>query len=517
MNKEVTHKKTLRLILGDQLNMNHSWFKKVDDSVTYVLMEVRTETDYAVHHIQKVVGFFAAMRNFYKTLLANKHHVIYIYLNDSFNEQSFVKNVNQLIKKHSFNHFSYQYPDEYRVDKMFKGFVEKLKITHSAVDTEHFLSSRNELGDFFKGKKLFLMESFYRYMRKKHHVLMDGEQPLTGQWNYDNENRKKLPSGHKATPPLMFNNNVEEITKELTKTTVKTIGVVNAKNFIWPINRAQAIELLDFFVLECLPLFGTYQDAMMPGEWSLYHSRLSFSLNIKLISPIEVINKAIKEWTKRPKEIEFNQLEGFVRQIIGWREYMRGIYWHKMPDYAELNFFNHTNKLPDWYWTGKTKLNCLKHSIQQSLNYSYAHHIQRLMITGNFALLANVHPDEVDKWYLGIYIDALEWVEITNTRGMSQFADGGIVGTKPYVSSATYIDKMSSYCGTCYYNKAKKTGDKACPFNSLYWNFYDAHKDKLSKNPRIGMMYNVWNRMQPSAKAELLEQANYYLEHINEL
>jgi deoxyribodipyrimidine photolyase-related protein len=275
--------------------------------------------------------------------------------------------------------------------------------------------------------------------------------------------------------------------------------------------------LLDFFVTECLPLFGTYEDAMTPNEWSLYHSRISFSLNTKLISPIEVINKAIDEWKKRPNEIEFNQLEGFVRQIIGWREYMRGIYWQKMPEYANLNYFEHQNKLPNWYWTGKTKMSCLKHTIHQSLEYAYAHHIQRLMITGNFALLSGVHPDEVDKWYLGIYIDALDWVEITNTRGMSQFADGGIVGTKPYVSSATYIDKMSHYCGGCFYKKSVKTGDKACPFNSLYWNFYDQHKDKLAKNPRIGMMYNVWNRMEPKAKSDLLQQAQYYLEHINEL
>jgi deoxyribodipyrimidine photolyase-related protein len=269
--------------------------------------------------------------------------------------------------------------------------------------------------------------------------------------------------------------------------------------------------------MECLPLFGTYQDAMTPNEWSLYHSRLSFSMNIKMISPSEVIHRAIKEWEKHPEKIEYNQLEGFVRQIIGWREYMRGIYWLKMPEYNSLNYFNHQEKLPDWFWTGNTKMNCLKDSIKQSLHYAYAHHIQRLMITGNFALLAGTHPDEVDAWYLGIYIDALDWVEITNTRGMSQFADGGIVGTKPYVSSASYIDKMSNYCSSCYYNKAKKVGEKACPFNSLYWNFYDKHEDKLAKNPRIGMMYKVWHRMKPEDKEALLQQADYFLKNINNL
>jgi deoxyribodipyrimidine photolyase-related protein len=510
-------KKTLRLILGDQLNSNHSWYKTIDSAVTYVVMEVRTETDYAQHHIQKVVGFFTAMRAFANDLKIQKHNVIYIHLTDKTNQQSFDKNLTQLIHQHKFSHFEYQLPDEYRLDELLKNYVNTLNISHTVCDSEHFFTSRNELSDFFKGKKTFLMESFYRYMRKKHRVLMDGEQPLTGQWNYDSDNRKKLPANHKATPPLIFNNDVTDIITELKKTNVKTIGTIDAKNFIWPINKKQALQLLQFFVSECLPLFGTYQDAMVPSDWSLYHSRVSFSLNTKILSPSEVINTAIEEWKKRPNEIEYNQLEGFVRQIIGWREYMRGIYWNKMPEYATLNYFNHTNKLPEWFWTGKTKMHCLKHSINQSLQYAYAHHIQRLMITGNFALLAGIHPNEVDAWYLGIYIDAIEWVEITNTRGMSQFADGGIVGSKPYVSSATYIDKMSHYCGSCYYSKAKKVGDKACPFNSLYWNFYDANESKLAKNPRIGMMYNVWRRMDPKAKAELLQQAQYYLEHINEL
>ena len=509
--------KILRLILGDQLNINHSWFKVVDKDVTYVLMEIRSETDYVWHHIQKIAAFFAAMQQFAELLKSKGHHVIYIKLNDANNKQSFDKNCDHFIKENRANHFQYQLPDEYRVDEALKIYVKTLKISYTVFDTEHFLTLRNELGDFFEGKKMYLMESFYRHMRKKHHILMAGSEPLTGKWNYDDDNRKKLPVKHKATTPLVFNNNVNDIILELSKTDIKTIGTIELGNFIWPINRKQSLELLDFFLQECLPLFGTYQDAMTPQDWSLYHSRLSFSLNCKLISPLEIITKAIEEWQKRPTEIEYNQLEGFVRQIIGWREYMRGIYWLKMPAYASLNYFDHKNKLPDWYWTGKTKMNCLKHSINQSLNYAYAHHIQRLMITGNFALLSGVDPDELDKWYLGIYIDALDWVEITNTRGMSQFADGGIVGTKPYVSSAAYIDKMSHYCGTCYYNKAKKTGDKACPFNSLYWNFYDKHENKLSNNPRIGMMYNVWRKMKPDVKAELLLQADYYLKHINDL
>ena len=509
--------KTLRLILGDQLNTNHSWFKTIDDTVNYVMMEVRTETDYAQHHIQKVVGFFSAMRSFAAELQSKKHKVIYIHLNDKNNLQSFEKNLDALLNQGNYTQFEYLLPDEYRLDVLLKNYCNQLSIPFSVYDTEHFFSKREELGNFFEGKKMFLMESFYRAMRKKHNVLMEGDKPATGQWNYDGENRKKLPKNHKPTPPLVFNNDVSKIVAEIKDTDISTIGSIDAANFVWPTNREQSLALLDFFVAQCLPLFGSYQDAMTPNEWSLYHSRISFSMNVKMISPKEVIDRAIQEWENRKDEIEYNQLEGFVRQIIGWREYMRGIYWLKMPEYASLNFFNNTEKLPDWFWTGKTKMNCLKDAITQSLEYAYAHHIQRLMITGNFALLAGVHPDEVDAWYLGIYIDAIEWVEITNTRGMSQFADGGIVGTKPYVSSASYIDKMSHYCGSCFYKKALKTGEKACPFNSLYWNFYDKHEDKLSKNPRIGMMYNVWRKMKPEDKSALLEQADYYLKNINEL
>ncbi|MBP4137097.1 cryptochrome/photolyase family protein [Flavobacterium geliluteum] len=508
---------TLRLVLGDQLNYNHSWFETIDNTITYVMMEVRTETDYATHHIQKVVGFFAAMRQFADWLQLKNHKVLYIKINDSNNLQSFESNLNTIIKQENIAHFEYQLPDEYRLDCVLKNFSSSLSISSEVFDTEHFFSTRNELGAFFEGKKTFVMESFYRTMRKKHDILMEGNNPITGQWNYDSDNRKKLPKGHLATTPLLFSSDVALIEEEISKTTIQTIGKIEAKNFIWPINRDQSLELLQFFIAECLPLFGSYQDAMSPGQWSLYHSRLSFSLNTKMISPLEVINEAIRAWQNHPERIEYNQLEGFVRQIIGWREYMRGIYWLKMPEYAKLNFFNHKEKLPDWFWTGKTKMNCLKDTITQSLEYAYAHHIQRLMVTGNFALLAGIDPDEVDQWYLGIYIDAIDWVEITNTRGMSQFADGGIVGTKPYVSSAAYVDKMSHYCGSCFYNKAKKTGEKACPFNSLYWNFYDKHKDKLSQNPRIGMMYNVWNKMKPDDKTVLLEQADYYLKNINSL
>jgi deoxyribodipyrimidine photolyase-related protein len=230
-----------------------------------------------------------------------------------------------------------------------------------------------------------------------------------------------------------------------------------------------------------------------------------------------VIRAVEKAYHESEGQIELNQVEGFIRQILGWREYMRGIYWLKMPEFANMNFFEHHTKLPSWFWTGETKMHCLSHSIHGSLNNAYAHHIQRLMVTGNFALLAGVDPDELDAWYLGIYIDAIEWVEITNTRGMSQFADGGIVGTKPYVSSAAYIDKMGDYCKSCHYNKKEKTGDSACPFNSLYWHFYERNRSKMERNPRIGMMYKVWDRMDIDKKEAILIQAEQVLGRLDDL
>ena len=509
-------KKTLRLILGDQLNHQHSWFQQVDENVVYVMMEVRSETDYVVHHIQKVVAFFQAMRLFAEELKQNGNQVVYLQLDNSQNKQSFTENIRWISQKHKIENIEYQLSDEYRVDRELLVLSEVLNLPVSVVDSEHFFTSRTEFAEFFKGKKQFLMESFYRYMRKKHDIMMVSGKPEGDKWNFDSDNRKKIPTNHTIIQPYLYNRDVSEIVEMIRISGIKTMGEIEDKQFVWPVTRKESLEILEFFIEYCLPHFGTFQDAMTLDSWSVYHSRISFAMNVKLISPQEVIEKVIKHY-RLNNSISLNQVEGFVRQIVGWREYMRGVYWMHMPEYASLNFFNHENKLPDWYWTGETKMLCLSHSIKQSLQFAYAHHIQRLMVTGNFALLAGVQPDEVDQWYLGIYIDALDWVEITNTRGMSQFADGGIVGTKPYVSSANYIDKMSSYCGKCHYNAKQKVGEKACPFNSLYWHFYARNEQLLRKNPRIGMMYVTWDKMQPQVKAELLNQAEEYLSNINEL
>ncbi|MCU0432892.1 MAG: cryptochrome/photolyase family protein [Bacteroidia bacterium] len=507
----------LRLVLGDQLNHTHSWFSSVSDEITYVMMEVRQETDYTLHHVQKVIAFFAAMRSFAGEMRNAGHNVIYIPLDEKTNRQSIGKNLTEIISTRGITRFQYILPDEYRLDEELNKFCQSLSIPFEAFDSEHFLTQRFDLRNFFSGKKMYLMESFYRDIRRKTGYLMFNNEPLTGQWNYDHDNRSGFKPGVKKISPLEFGHNHSALHEMLKKCGVNTFGEVDPENFAWPVNRAEALKVLDYFCLNLLGQFGMWQDMMSTQNRTLYHSRLSFALNVKLISPAEVTERAIAEWEKRPDEISIAQIEGFVRQIIGWREYMRGIYWDKMPEYASLNFFSHTTQLPDWFWTGNTKMNCLKQAITQSLETAYAHHIQRLMITGNFALLSGIDPDEVDKWYLGIYIDAIEWVEITNTRGMSQFADGGIVGSKPYVSSANYIDKMSDYCKTCAYDRKKKYGAFACPFNSLYWHFYERQRNLLEKNPRIGMMYRTWDKMNPAEKEKILSQANLYLEKLNEL
>jgi deoxyribodipyrimidine photolyase-related protein len=508
---------TLRLILGDQLNENHDWFKQPDTKVTYVLMEIRQETDYVTHHIQKVAAFFAAMRAFAERLRELGHRVVYLKLNDSKNHQTIAGNIEYLLRQKKITRFEYLLPDEHRLDLELREFVENLTVTWQAEDTQHFLTGRQTLADFFAGKKRYLMESFYRWMRKRHDVLMDKGKPYGGQWNYDQKNRQAYDHKAPIPEPLFFDNDVSDIVRIIRQKKVSTIGEIQADQLLWPTSRAQSLVLLKSFVDDFLPAFGTYQDAMTVANWYLFHSRLSFSMNTKMLHPLEVIEAAVKAWEKKASRIKIQQIEGFVRQVLGWREYMRGIYWALMPDLAAMNYFDHQAALPEFYWTGETRMNCLRCAIGQSLKHAYAHHIQRLMVTGNFALLAGVDPAAVDEWYLGIYIDAIQWVELPNTRAMSQFADGGQVATKPYVSSAKYIHSMSDYCDSCHYNWKRRHGDMACPFNSLYWNFFERHRLRLQKNPRVGMMYRVWDRMDSREKKQVLKQADACLKNLNRL
>jgi deoxyribodipyrimidine photolyase-related protein len=509
--------KTLRLLLGDQLNSEHSWFDEVNPDVMYVMAEMRQETDYVKHHVQKVVAFFLSMRNFSEELTKLGHQVVYYKISDINNPHNLEQLILDLVEENKIEQFEYQFPDEYRLDEQLKSICEKLSIPTKAVDSEHFYTSRNELADFFKGKKQLIMESFYRMMRKKHAILMVGDQPLDGKWNFDHNNRNQYKSEVPIPFPLEFHKKVSEIVDEIESQNIITFGSIDRENFSWPTSRNESLQLIDYFCEHFLEHFGTYQDSLFSGHKFLFHSRLSFAMNSKMISPKEVVDAVVSYYYQNQETIELAQVEGFVRQIIGWREYVRGIYWKEMPNYAQMNTLENYNPLPDFFWTGKTKMKCMQHSISQSLSEAYAHHIQRLMVIGNFSLLAQLHPDEVDAWYLGVYIDAIEWVEMPNTRGMSQYADGGIVATKPYVSSGSYINKMSNYCGSCHYNVKEKLGDKACPFNSLYWHFLDEKKQHFANNQRMSMMLALLRKMKPEELAATKEKAISILEDINNL
>ncbi len=508
---------TLRFILGDQLNIRHSWFTKTDDEVVYLMIELKQEQEYVTHHIQKIMAFFSAMRTFADSLTKSGHQVKYIKINDKENKGSLEEIIAEQIKKHKAHTFEFLLPDEYRLDEQLKKFCSTLKIKSSVYDTEHFLSKREDLKKFFTGKKMRLMESFYRDMRKRLNILMEEEEPMGGKWNFDHENRK--PYDNKVPLPTISikQKNLSQLKEEIDQANINYFGNVDALQFQWATTRQECLEELKQFLIERLPYFGTYEDAMIEEHPLLFHSKISFALNCKLISPAEVVVSTLRYWEKNKNQIDIAQVEGFIRQVIGWREYIRGIYWEYMPSYKTLNALDATRKLPQWYWNANTKMNCMRNCIGNSLDHAYAHHIQRLMVIGNFSLLAGLNPDAVDDWYLGVYADAIEWVQLPNTRGMSQYADGGIVGTKPYVASANYISKMSNYCKKCEYNAKEKVGEKACPFNSLYWNFYETHRDKFQKNPRIGMVYNLWNKMKADDKEAIINRANYVLENIEHL
>jgi len=505
--------KTLRLILGDQLHIGHSWFREPDPDTLYCLFEMRQETDYVQHHIQKVIGFFAAMRRFSEDLEAMGHRVLYLKINDPDNAQDLIKNLERLLSDENIERFEYLLPDEERLDRQLREFCDGLEIPHDAVDTEHFFTGRSELAEFFDGKKQFLMETFYRAMRKKHDILMEDGKPAGGKWNYDAANRKPWKGSPEIPAHKPFRNRVGDITADIEKADIQTIGRFDRKTLDFPICREQALEQLEHFCSELLPHFGDYEDAMHTEEPFLFHSRLSFALNLKLITPKETIEAALASFEKNSGQISLSQIEGFVRQILGWREYMRGMYWMRMPAFKKENHLKNSHPLPGFFWTGDTRMNCLKHAVDQSLDLAYAHHIQRLMITGNYALLTQTDPDEVDAWYLGIYIDAVEWVQLPNTRGMSQFADGGKIATKPYVSSGSYINKMSNYCKNCPYNPKEKVTEDACPFNSLYWNFLDEKRPLLKGNHRMGMMYSVLDKMDSDQLKQMKKRARHIIEN----
>lgn len=508
----------LRLVLGDQLDGAHPWYDDTDEDTLYVIAELHQEATYTRHHVQKVLAFFLAMAAFARRLEAAGHRVLHLDLDATTGFDDLPALLEHLLAESGAQCFEYQRPDEFRLLEQLSRFCDALEIPSQCVRSHHFLVPFDDIEDWFPSDRQQRMEHFYRRVRKQTGWLMDEEdKPVGGKWNYDVENRKAMPADVVPPEALVFDNPVNEARERLQRHDIETIGRLDGDTFAWPIGRDQSLQLLAHFCEELLPCFGDYQDALTDRDWSLFHSRLSFSMNSKMLSPREVVEAVLDAWSGDRDRYPLAAVEGFVRQIIGWREFMRGIYWSRMPGYAELNALGHDRELPEFYWTGETKMACMKQAIDQSLEHAYAHHIQRLMVTGNFALLAGVHPDAVDAWYLGIYIDAIEWVEMPNTRGMSQFADDGVIASKPYVSSGNYINKMGDHCKGCHYDVKTKSGEGACPFNPLYWHFMDRHRERLENNPRIGMIYRSWDRMDDDKRAAVLDSAERLLDQLHTL
>ncbi|WP_426115392.1 cryptochrome/photolyase family protein [Massilia sp. PWRC2] len=509
---------TLRLVLGDQLNACHSWFNTADADVLLVFMEVRQETDYVLHHAQKLIAIFAAMRALAASLRQAGHRVAYFTIDAADNCHSLTANLDLLRARCGARVIEYQEPDEWRVDAQLAAWCASLPapVVGRMVSSEHFYTGRLDAARLFEGRAKWLMEHFYRHMRSTHQVLLDDAgKPQGGQWNFDADNRQKWPGLPAAPRDIRPLHDHTALWASIQGAGVASFGEPQADHFRWPRERAEALTQLAAFIDEALPHFGQFQDAMSSRAWRLFHSLLSFALNVKMLSPHEVVTRVEAAW--RAGSVPLAAAEGFIRQILGWREYVRGVYWAKMPHYAEHNVFEHRRELPRWFWDGNTRMRCMAHAIGQSLEHAHAHHIHRLMVIGNFALLAGLAPNAVHQWYLGVYIDAFEWVELPNTLGMSQYADNGMLATKPYVSGAAYIDRMSDYCKGCHYDKKDRNGERACPFNALYWDFFARNEARLGSNPRIGMVYPQLRKMAPEARVALAAKADSLRAQLDDL
>jgi deoxyribodipyrimidine photolyase-related protein len=505
---------TLRFVLGDQLTRTVSSLSDLDPGRDVILMaEVPAECTYVRHHKKKIAFILSAMRHFAKELTVEGIHVDYRVLDAPDNRGDFVNELKAAVNRHGANRVVVTEPGEWRVMEDMRGWEEATGVPVEIRPDSRFLASRGRFEEWAEGRKSLRMEYFYREMRRDTGLLMgpDGK-PEGGEWNYDKANRKRLPEG--KVPPTPKQHPPDDITREV-------LALVDThfphhfgslEPFWFAVSAEQARESLAHFVTETLPGFGDYQDAMKEEAPTLFHAVIGLYLNTGLLDPVDACQAV--EGAYRSGNAPLNAAEGFIRQIIGWREYIRGIYWLRMPAYAETNFLEASRPLPNFYWTGDTEMNCLRQCVIQTRDEAYAHHIQRLMVTGNFALLAGIAPNEVEEWYLSVYADAFEWVELPNTHGMALFADGGILGSKPYAASGRYIDRMSDYCATCRYQVKDTQGPEACPFNFLYWDFLARNQDELRGNPRMGLVYNSLGRMDPDRLARMRSQAKTFLENL---
>ena len=505
--------KTLRLILGDQLSFNLPTLRDIDPTKDIVLMaEVMAEVTYVKHHKRKIVFLFSAMRHFAKSLENDGLKISYRQLDDPENAGSLVGEVAAAIDAFGPDRIVVTAPGEYRLAEDMAGWQKQFNLPVIILPDTRFLCSLDEFVIWADGRKSLRMEFFYREMRRRYNVLMQGDLPIGGKWNYDADNRQPPKAGLHIPPRSQFR--PDAITTEV-------MDLVQIKcadhfgkleGFDFAVTRDQALAVLNRFITERLPQFGTYQDAMITDEPWMYHSHIGIYLNAGMLEPLEVI--AAAESAYRNGAAPLNAVEGFIRQILGWREFVRGLYWLKMPSYAMANFLDATRPLPDFFWSGKTDMKCLAQSIQQTDALSYAHHIQRLMVLGNFALLAGLSPKEVNEWFLIVYADAYEWVVLPNVSGMALFADGGFLASKPYAAGGAYINRMSDYCKGCRYKVAEKAGQDACPFNYLYWNFLARNRQKIGGNPRLGMIYRTYDRMSAEKQASFTIDADRFLNEL---
>lgn len=499
----------LVLVLGDQLSVELSALAAADRAHDVVVMaEVGAEASYVPHHPKKIAFTFAAMRKFAAHLQEAGWNVAYTRLDDPENAGSIPGELLRRAQEFGTNEVIATEPGEWRLIEALRD--APLDIT--LLEDDRFLCSHKAFDGWAEGRKVLRMEYFYREMRRKTGLLMDGDQPEGGKWNYDHDNRKPAKADmFRKGPPQARGDSVLDAVLDLVEDRfAENFGTL--RPFHYQTDRAGALRALDHFIAHALPQFGPYQDAMLEGDPYLYHAVIGLYLNAGLLGPLEVCQRVERAY--HDGHAPLNSVEGFIRQIIGWREYVRGIYFREGPDYPRRNALNHQRKLPAFYWGGETRMNCISHAVGQTRDLAYAHHIQRLMVTGNFALLAGINPAEVHEWYLAVYADAYEWVEAPNTVGMSQFADGGIVASKPYVSSGAYIDRMSDYCRGCHYRVKDKTGDKACPFNLLYWHFLIRHRDRFEGNPRMAQIYRTFDRMDADRRDRVLTEAEVFLDRM---
>ena len=464
--------RTLRLVLGDQISDDRlSALRDLDPANDTVLFaEVRDETGYVKHHKQKIALIFAGMRGFAERLQARQVRVRYIGFEDEENSGSLIGEVRRALADGAFDKVVVTAPGEFRLMEAFEAFAAASNVPFHIRDDDRYLCNAQDFAAWADGRKELRMELFYREMRKRTGLLMTADgKPVGGVWNLDKENRKSMPK--RLTPPahrfVTPNAITERTIADVARLFPQHFGTLDG--FGYATTPDEAAVIVADFIGNILPGFGDYQDAMVVGEPWMWHSIISAAMNLGLIDPLDICKRAEAEY--KAGRAPLNAVEGFIRQILGWREFMRGIYWLKMPAFKALNALNADRKLPWFYWSGETDMVCVREAVATTKAHAYAHHIQRLMVTGNLAMLLGVHPDEINEWYMVVYADAYEWVELPNTHGMATFADGGIIGSKPYAASGAYINRMSDYCGGCRFDVKARFGADACPFNALYWDF----------------------------------------------